>query len=731
MRKKAVRRLLMAMAVATTVANTAPSVSVAAENEEPQEEGEQTGSEEQEGGSEETSDNMTVTETQNEDGSTTTTYEYTEEIQAGSLAEAVEKAQEKTEEQEQIKADIEAAGGTYEYTVEIEDNSTTEEVTDQYDTLEEAETAAKEVNGIVTEVEGETVEGESASQAGFESEEAAQEWADQKAEELVESQTGDSSEKVITQTNISQVEGTGITVEETKDIEEQTFDTEEEAIEYAESFNNPDYTITPVNGKWVYEKMEVTAEDENGDTIHFDTQEEAQQYIEENQVEGAFLESIDIVDTDTEEVKETVVITATSYEDFVAKVEALYAEAEANENISIAETKEEVLENYKTSINFEELTEEQKKELMEEMQEDAADQNYTYEHLDLQTAAKMNVYDDKGNATEVDCSIKDDETLKVRVFTEIGGKMTEITMNTRIEKDPQGYWEIRSEDKDLDLSKCFVLIEGTLEYKLNGETKTAPFSTTGYLNNDYNTCSQKPGQSSNRPGHRPSVSTSGGYDIVLDDFTMNSEGKVTVESTATKVYTITVTKTTTKYVVKYEVDDPSTGVYEEDYQVNGTYVEETVIPPEYMAEVTSQLTDILYDVNYTKTNQDFTVIVDGNGQVTVVPEEPEVPDNPIVPDNPVVPDTPNRPSKDDSDDTPTTTSRVIVEIPVTSELQPITPPVVNVPDETPEPEVPDTSVTVPRTGENTMAESMAWGGTIFSGLAAMFMALPLLRKKRD
>ena len=718
MKKKVVRNLLMAMAVATTVANVAPTVVMAEEGSKEESE------EEEKKESEDTSDNMTVTETKNEDGSTTTTYEYKEEVEAGSLEEAVEKAQEKTEEQEKIKSEIEAAGGSYDYTVEITENTTTEDVTDRYDTKSEAEKAAEKVDGTITEVEGETTEGESASQDGFESEEAAKEWAEEKEKELIESQTGDSSEKVTTDVNISQVEGTGITVEETKDIEEKTFDTEEEAEEYAETFNRPDYTITPVNGKWVYQKMEVTATDDDGQVIHFDTKEEAQQYIEDNKLEGGFLESIDIVDTDTEEVTETVVITATSYEDFVAKVNALYAEAEADENITISESKDYVLENYKTSINFEELSEEEKAELMEKMKEDAKDQNYTYMHLDLQTAAKLNVYDDEGNATEVDCSIKDDSTLKVQVFTEINGVMTEIAMNASITKDPQGYWEIRSTNKKLNLSKCFVLIEGTLEYKVNGETKTAPFSTTGYLNNDYNTCSQKPGQSSGKPGKpgKPGGSTSGGFDIVLDDFTMNSEGKVTVESSVTKVYTITVTKTTTKYVVKYEVDDPSTGVYEEDYKVTGTYVEETEIPAEYMAEITSQLTDILYDVNYTQTNQEFAVIVDGEGKVTVVPVTPDPTPEPTPTPRPQEQGQPS----DDSSVTPKATEIVLIEIPDEKPFDPIIPVIEETEKEVSEQEV----VEIPKTGDSA-AETVAVGTAATSGIMLMLMAVfPFLRKKR-
>lgn len=559
---------------------------------------------------------MTTIETKNEDGSTTTTYTYEETIKADNLADAVEKAQEKTEEQEKIKSEIEGAGGTYDYTVEIKDNSTTEEVTDRYDTKGEAEEATEKVDGTITEVEGETKEGESASQDGFASEEEAKEWAAEKEQELIDKQTGDSSEKVTTETIISKVEGTGITSSTEKTIEEKTFDTEEEAKEYAESFKDAEYTITPVNGKWVYQKKEITVTDGDGNTIYFETKEEADKYIEDNKVEGAFLEKIEVVDSETEEVKETVTITATSYEDYVEKVKALYAEAAANENISIAESMEYVLEHYKTSVNFEEMTEEEKRELMEQMKEDAKDQNYTYMHLDLQTAANLNVYDDEGNSQKVACSIKDDSTLHVRVFTEINGKMTEVTMDTNITKDPQGYWEICSANRwNLNLKKSFVLIEGTLEYTLDGETKSAPFSTTGYLNNDYNTCSMKPGQG----GH----SSSGGFDILLDDFTMDNEGKVTIKSSVTKVYTIKVTKNVTKYVVKYEVDDPETGVYTEDYKVKGTFVEEIEIPAEYMAEVTSQLNNILYDVNYTKTDQEYEVIIDGDGNVTVIPKKPD------------------------------------------------------------------------------------------------------------
>lgn len=699
MKTKAVRKLLVTMTVVTTtVANAAPTAVMAEENEVSKDES-------AEASSKVTSDNMTVTENENEDGSTTTTYEYKEEVEAGSLAEAVEKAEQKKDEQEQIKTEIEENGGSYDYVVEIKDNSTTEDVTERYNTETEAEEVAEKVNGTVTEVEGETKEGESVSQDGFESEEAAKEWAEKKEEELVESQTGPSSEKVSTDVNISQVEGTGITVEETKDIKEQTFETEEEAKAYAETFNRPNYTITPVNGKWVYKKKEVTATDDNGEVIHFDTSEEAQKYIEDNKVEGGFLETIDIVDTDTEEVKESVVITATSYEEFVAKVNALYAEAEANENISIAESKEDVLQNYKTSINFEELSEEERTELMEQMKEDAKDQNYTYMHLDLQTAAKLNVYDDQGNATKVDCSIKDDSTLKVKVFTEINGVMTEIAMNASIEKDPQGYWEIRSTNKSLNLSKCFVLIEGTLEYSLNGETKTAPFSTTGYLNNDYNTCSQKPGQSSGKHGS----SNSGGFDIVLDDFIMNSEGKVTVESSVTKVYTITVTKTITKYIVKYEVDDLTTGVYEEDYKVSGTYVEETVIPPEYMAEVTSQLTDIMYDVNYTKNNQKFVVIVDGEGSVTVVPDTPEPTPEPI----PILPFTPEpTPKEEPQNPEQLQTSNNFVKPTVTAETS-----------------VKQT-VDKPKTGDLS-GVTVASGMAATSGIMLLLMSVfPFLRKKK-
>lgn len=535
MKNKQVRKLFLAMAAALAVSNVTPVVAFAEggsseedSSEEESSEDSETESSEESGGS---SGGMSTTETKNEDGSTTTKYEYKEEVKADSLADAVEKAQEKTEEQEKIKSEIEAAGGSYDYKVEIEENSTTESKTDTYDTEDEAQAAVDEKGGTITTIEGETSEGLSSSQDGFESEEEAQKWADEEAKRLQESQTSGTSEKVETETSVSQVEGTGITVEETKDIETKVFDTEEEAKEYAEGFNKADYEITEVNGKWKFQKKTVTATDEDGKVIRFDSKEEAEKYIEDNQAEGAFLETIEIVDTDTEKVRETVVITATSYEDFVAKVNALYAEAAADENVTILEDKADVLENYKTSVNFEKLTEEQKKELMEQMEEDAKDQNYTYTHLDLQTETKMTVYDDEGNASEVNCTVKNDGSLKVYVFAEIDGKMTQIAMKSKYQIDPQGYIELQSKNhSSLNLSKAFVKIEGTLVYKdASGKTKEAPFSTIGYLNNDYNTCSQKPGQ-----GRWGKPSTRGGFDIELSDLTMDNEGKVTIESSATK-----------------------------------------------------------------------------------------------------------------------------------------------------------------------------------------------------
>ena len=677
MKNKIARQLITVTTLSVLVTSTMPMVAFAEESNA------QVASEGQEETSSEISSensNMKVTEVKNEDGSTTRQYDYN---------------------------------------VDIVDKSTEEKAKDQYDSKSEAEKAAEKVNGTITEVEGETTEGETASKDGFTSEEEAKKWAEDEAKRLEESQVSDTSEKVTTKTEISKAEGTGTTVEETKEFETKEFETREEAEEYAKGFNKADYTITPVNGRWVYQKKEVTATDDDGNVIHFDSEEEANKYIEDNKVEGGFLDKVDIINTDTEEVVESVVITATSYEEFKKKVEELYAQAAADENVTIEESMEDVLKNYKTSINFEELTEEQKKELMQQMQEDAKDQNYTYVHLDLQTAAKINVYDEKGNATQVNCSIKDDKDLKVYVFAEIDGQMQQIPMEAYITRDPQGYWEIRSKNKNLNLKKSFVLIQGTLVYSDNGVTKEVPFSTTGYLNNDYNTCSQKPYTSTgNRPGHKYEKK-SGGYDIVLDSFNMDSEGKVTVESSITKVYTITVTKTSTKYVVKYQVDDPTTGEYKEDYQVSGTYVEETEIPPEYMAEITSQLTNILYDVNYTKTNQDFTVIVNGEGKVTVVPVTP-------------TPEPKPEPNPTPGPETNTTTVTVPKEQPDTVVIAEVPVPLGEQPEEVTPDVTPTQEISTPKTGDDNLAQTATAGAATMAGLFALLVnVIPFAKKKRD
>lgn len=719
MKNKIARQLITVTTLSVLVTSTMPMVAFAEESNA------QVASEGQEETSSEISSensNMKVTEVKNEDGSTTTIYEYTEEVDAKDLADAISKAEEKKKEQEQIKSEIKAGGGQYDYNVDIVDKSTEEKAKDQYDSKSDAEKAAEKVNGTITEVEGETTEGQTSSKDGFKSEEEAKEWADEEAKRLEESQVSDTSEKVTTKTEISKVEGTGTTVEETKEFETKEFDTREEAEEYAKSFNKSDYTITPVNGRWVYQKKEVTATDDDGNVIHFDSEEEANKYIEDNKVEGGFLDKVDIIDTDTDTVIESVVITATTYEDFKKKVEELYAQAAADENVTIEEKMEDVLKNYKTSINFEKLTEEQKKELMQKMQEDAKDQDYTYVHLDLQTAAKINVYDENGNATQVKCNIKDNKDLKVYVFAEIDGKMQQIPMEAYITRDPQGYWEIRSKDKRMNLKKSFVLIQGTLQYSDNGVTKEVPFSTTGYLNNDYNTCSQKPGNTgSNKPGHWERKS--GGYDIVLDSFNMDSEGKVTVESSVTKVYTITVTKKSTKYVVKYQVDDPETGEYKEEYQVSGTYVEETEIPPEYMAEITSQLTNILYDVDYTKINQDFKVIVNGEGKVTVVPVTPTPEPKPEPKPNP-------EPGPETNDNSTTEAVNVSVKEPETVIIAEVPVPLGEQP-ETPA-ATPEQEITTPKTGDDNLAKTATAGAATMAGFLALLLnAIPFAKKKRD
>lgn len=594
------------------------------------------------------SENMTTTETQNDDGSVTTEYKYEEQVEAESLEQAIDIYNQKVAEQEAIKQEIQDQNGTYSYEVNINTEVTKTEQQEQFETQQEAESFAQQQNGTVSEVEQQPVEGQSAQQAGFTSEEEAQQWANQKAEELIEQQTSDTSEKVTASSEISIVEGTGIITEETKEIEEKTFDKETDAKEYAESFENAEYEITEVDGHMEYQKKTVTASNDDGTPLYFDNQDEVDDYIEENDLEGAYVETVELVNTQTQQVEDKVIITATSYEEFESKVRQLYEEVEGIENVSIKENLQETLEtNYKTSINFETLSEEEKTALLNQMKEDAADQNFRYTHLDLMVESNIKIYDENGDEQQVNCKVKADSNLKVYIFAEIDGRMTKIEMQHNSVPDPNGYMEIMSKRRNLNLSKAYVLVEGNVEYEYNGNTYTKPFSTTGYMNNDNNPCKHKPDK--NKNGH---YKNNGGFDIGLSDFTLDKDGNVVVESTATKVYTVTVTKVTTnttqtteeKLIVKYQTDDLETGEYVCDYKVNGTYKEVTEIPAEYKAEVETQLANLLYKVDYTKTETSYNVVIDGEGNVTVVPEEPVVisedSEEPVVtPETPENPDT--------------------------------------------------------------------------------------------
>ena len=189
------------------------------------------------------------------------------------------------------------------------------------------------------------------------------------------------------------------------------------------------------------------------------------------------------------------------------------------------------------------------------------------------------------------------------------------------------------------------------------------------------------------------------------------------------MYTITVTKKSTKYVVKYQVDDPETGEYKEEYQVSGTYVEETEIPPEYMAEITSQLTNILYDVDYTKINQDFKVIVNGEGKVTVVPVTPTPEPKPEPKPNP-------EPGPETNDNSTTEAVNVSVKEPETVIIAEVPVPLGEQP-ETPA-ATPEQEITTPKTGDDNLAKTATAGAATMAGFLALLLnAIPFAKKKRD
>lgn len=188
------------------------------------------------------------------------------------------------------------------------------------------------------------------------------------------------------------------------------------------------------------------------------------------------------------------------------------------------------------------------------------------------------------------------------------------------------------------------------------------------------------------------------------------------------------TKEVTKYVVKYEVDDLETGEYSCQYQVDGTYVEETSIPAEYVAEVTSQLTDLLYEHKYDVTNEDFTVIIDGNGEVTVVPVKPSEEDK----------------KGEDSDNndggsgrkhhhhsgggstTANNNATVIAEIPVDTSTTEVVTPV-----ETSEESSDDVESMIPKTGDSEALPVEVAYASVVGATAALAVAYASRKKKRS